>query len=60
MDFVIPQNGQSLIEAYKKWRSWADPKVNCDYSFHVAVTWWSEQVKEEMKQLTIDYGLIYF
>uniref|UniRef100_A0A7S4L6I6 dihydropyrimidinase n=1 Tax=Paramoeba aestuarina TaxID=180227 RepID=A0A7S4L6I6_9EUKA len=57
LDFVIPQNGQSLIEAYKTWRGWADPKVNCDYSFHVAVTWWSEQVKQEMKELTLEHGV---
>ena len=45
IDFVIPQKNQSLLAAYDQWRSWADPKVNCDYSFHVAVTWWSEEVR---------------
>ena len=44
LDFVLDQKNVSLIEAYKKWRSWADPKVCCDYSFHVGVTWWSDQV----------------
>ncbi|KAH0617503.1 hypothetical protein JD844_015844 [Phrynosoma platyrhinos] len=51
IDFAIPQKGASLIEAYEKWRSWADPKVCCDYSLHVGVTWWSDKVKEEMKTL---------
>ena len=27
IDFVIPQKGESLLEAYKRWRGWADPKV---------------------------------
>ncbi|XP_004680059.1 PREDICTED: dihydropyrimidinase [Condylura cristata] len=57
LDFAIPQKGGSLIEAFDTWRSWADPKVCCDYSLHVAVTWWSDQVKEEMKILTQDKGV---
>eukprot|EP01129_Flabellula_baltica_P005475 TRINITY_DN198_c0_g1_i1.p1 TRINITY_DN198_c0_g1~~TRINITY_DN198_c0_g1_i1.p1 ORF type:complete len:510 (-),score=137.01 TRINITY_DN198_c0_g1_i1:42-1523(-) len=57
LDFVIPRKGQSLIEAYHQWREWADEKVNCDYSFHVAVTWWSEQVSEEMGILVNEYGV---
>ncbi|XP_012862136.1 dihydropyrimidinase [Echinops telfairi] len=57
LDFAIPQKGESLLEAFATWRGWADPKVCCDYSLHVAVTWWSEQVKEEMKILTRDKGV---
>ncbi|KAM3928380.1 dihydropyrimidinase isoform 2-T2 [Leptodactylus fuscus] len=57
IDFAIPKKGSSLIEAYDTWRSWADPKVCCDYSLHVAVTWWSEKVKEEMAVLARDKGV---
>jgi dihydropyrimidinase len=57
LDFVIPQKGQSLIEAYHQWRRWADEKVNCDYSFHVAVTWWGEEVSEQMGLLTREHGV---
>lgn len=46
LDFVIPQNGQSLLEAYDLWRKTADPKVCCDYSLHVAVTWWNDKVNK--------------
>lgn len=45
IDFAIPQKGSSLIEAFETWRNWADPKVCCDYSLHVAVTWWSDKVR---------------
>ncbi|XP_075266138.1 dihydropyrimidinase-like isoform X3 [Convolutriloba macropyga] len=57
IDFVIPQKGEGLLQAYDKWRQWADPKVCIDYSFHVAVTWWSEAVKEEMETLVRDKGV---
>jgi len=57
IDFVIPAKGQPLIEAYNQWRSWADPKVNCDYSLHVAVTYWNEKVAEEMGKLSTQLGV---
>uniref|UniRef100_A0A8V0YK52 Dihydropyrimidinase n=2 Tax=Gallus gallus TaxID=9031 RepID=A0A8V0YK52_CHICK len=57
IDFAIPQKGCSLIEAFDKWKGWADPKVCCDYALHVAVTWWSDKVKEEMKSLVQDKGV---
>ncbi|KAJ2941007.1 hypothetical protein O0L34_g13136 [Tuta absoluta] len=58
IDFVMPQKGQSLIEAYNNWRQKADGKVCCDYALHVAVTWWSPAVKKEMEQLTTEqYGV---
>jgi dihydropyrimidinase len=47
IDFVIPPPRTSLVEAWHEWRSKAE-KAATDYGFHVAVTWWSEQVAEEM------------
>lgn len=29
----------------------------CDYSLHVAVTWWGKQTKEEIKVLTEEKGV---
>ncbi|XP_018414908.1 PREDICTED: dihydropyrimidinase [Nanorana parkeri] len=57
IDFAIPKKGHSLIEAFDTWKSWADPKVCCDYALHVAVTWWSDKVKEEMEILVRDRGV---
>lgn len=54
LDFVIPQRGKSLLEAYDQWRNTADPKVCCDYSLHVAVTWWSDKVKRKEKKQCSD------
>uniref|UniRef100_A0A8C7EZ62 Dihydropyrimidinase n=1 Tax=Oncorhynchus kisutch TaxID=8019 RepID=A0A8C7EZ62_ONCKI len=57
LDFVIPQRGTSLLEAYDRWRVTADAKVCCDYSLHVAVTWWSDKVKKEMETLAKEKGV---
>ncbi len=57
MDFVLPLKGDSLVEKYHLWRSWADPKVNCDYALHCAVTWWSDSVAKEMKVLAEELGV---
>ncbi len=31
-------------------------RANCDYSFHMAVTWWGEQVFDEMAEV-VDRGI---
>ncbi len=56
IDFAIPGPGVSLVET---WKSHAEKakKASADYSFHVAISWWSDQVKEEMGILTRDYGV---
>lgn len=43
IDFAIPNKGQTLSEAYKRWRGWADPKVHCDYTLHSAIVDWNGQ-----------------
>ena len=40
-----------MMEAYQRWRGWADPKVCCDYSFHMAVTYWDNTVADQMQQI---------
>jgi len=56
IDFVIPNPRQSLLEAYHCWRGWAQ-KAAADFGFHVAITWWSEQVREEMGVLVREHGV---
>lgn len=56
IDFVIPNPQQDIMEAYRQWRGWAE-KAAADYSFHVAITWWDESVREAMATLTRDYGV---
>lgn len=56
IDFVIPNPQQSLLEAFHTWRGWAQKSAS-DYGFHVAITWWSEQVAEEMGELVAKHGV---
>ncbi len=56
IDFVIPDPGQRLMDAYRQWRSWAEKSAG-DYSFHVAVTWWDETVHADMKTLVEEEGV---
>src|SRR5689334_14383176 len=56
IDFVIPSPKEKLLEAFKKWRGWAE-KAAADYSFHVAVTWWDESVPRDMGTLVKEHGV---
>jgi len=56
IDFVIPDPQENILEAYKKWRGWAE-KAAGDYGFHVAITWWSEQVRKDMGTLVNEEGI---
>ena len=56
IDFVIPDPQENILDAYKKWRGWAEKSAS-DYSFHVAITWWSEQVRKDMGTLVQQEGI---
>jgi dihydropyrimidinase len=56
IDFVIPNPKERLLDAYNKWRGWAE-KAATDYSFHVAVTWWDESVPRDMGTLVEKHGV---
>jgi dihydropyrimidinase len=56
IDFVIPSPQEPLMDAFRKWRGWAE-KAAADYSFHVAVTWWDESVHRDMGTLVRDEGV---
>ena len=56
VDFALPSPGQGLLDALKMWDNKAG-RANCDYSYHMAVTWWSEQVFDEMKTVIEDRGI---
>lgn len=43
VDFVLPGQGQGLMDAAQMWHN-KSGRANCDYSYHMAVTWWGEKV----------------
>jgi dihydropyrimidinase len=59
IDFALPSPGQSLLEALSMWDN-KSTRANCDYSFHMAVTWWGEQVFNEMETVVRDRGITTF
>jgi dihydropyrimidinase len=56
VDFVLPGQGQGLVDAMKGWHN-KSTMANCDYSFHMAVTWWGEKVFDEMPTVINDHGI---
>ncbi|MFT3711316.1 MAG: dihydropyrimidinase [Archangium sp.] len=50
IDFIIPNRNQNLLEARDFWFNNAKKSV-ADYAFHMAVTWFSDQVKKDMEHV---------
>jgi dihydropyrimidinase len=55
IDFCLPSPQQSLTEAHDAWSEWAR-KACADYGFHVAITWWSDRVEQQMAEM-VDRGV---
>jgi len=55
VDFCLPAPQQSLLDALKMWDN-KTTKASCDFSFHMAITWWGKQVFDEMAEV-VDKGI---
>ena len=58
VDFVLPGQGQGLLDGLQMWHN-KSGRANCDYSFHMAVTWWGEQVWNDIPKV-LDQGITTF
>ena len=56
VDFALPSPEQSLLEALQMWDN-KSTMAHCDYSFHMAITWWGEQVFNEMETVVRERGI---
>ena len=59
VDFALPSPGQGLHDALAMWHN-KSTRANCDYSYHMAVTWWGEQVFDEMATVIEKEGITTF
>lgn len=51
VDFVLPGQGQGLMDAMQMWHN-KSGRATCDYSYHMAITWWGEKVWDDMAAVT--------
>ena len=58
VDFVLPGQGQGLMDAAQMWHN-KSGRANCDYSYHMAITWWGQKVWEDM-ELSVKAGMTSF
>ncbi len=56
VDFALPGPDQSLLEALNMWDN-KSTRANCDYSFHMAITWWGERVFDDMQEIVQQKGI---
>ncbi|PLW78233.1 dihydropyrimidinase [Cohaesibacter celericrescens] len=56
VDFCLPDPGQNLLDALTRWDNKSTRAV-CDYSFHMAVTWWDKPVFEQMETVVKEKGI---
>jgi dihydropyrimidinase len=60
IDFAVPSKGETLTDAYNKWRGWADPQVNCDYALHAVLTDWNDNESPAQMKKMVEAGISSF
>ena len=58
VDFCIPGKGQRLMDAWADWDK-RSAKATTDYSYHMCITYWSDQVREDMAEV-VKHGVTTF
>jgi dihydropyrimidinase len=58
IDFALPSPGQGLLDALAMWSN-KSTRAHCDYSYHMAITWWDRAVFDEMPAV-VERGITSF
>ncbi len=56
VDFALPSPDQGLLDAIQMWDN-KSGRASCDYSFHMAITWWGEKVFDDMQEVVQKRGI---
>lgn len=51
IDFATQDKGGTLKQALEVWHKRADQRCSCDYGFHMAITDWNEQTRQELREM---------
>lgn len=60
IDFILQTQGKSLHNALEEWQGRSNGNCYGDYSFHMAVTDFNEETKEEVVQMIEEEGITSF
>ena len=60
IDFILQKQGNSLRSALEEWRGRSDGNCVGDYSFHMAVTDFNENTKQEIQGMIEKEGIVSF
>ena len=56
VDFCLPSPDQSLLSALNGWHN-KSTKAVCDYSYHMAITSWREEIFNDMEEVVKNKGI---
>lgn len=51
VDFATQYAGETLMEGLENWHKKAEGKCSCDYGFHMSISEWNENIKEEVDRM---------
>ncbi|MBP1041986.1 dihydropyrimidinase [Vagococcus sp. BWB3-3] len=59
IDFATPERGGTLRDCLAEWHQMAERKTSCDYSYHMSLIEWNQQIASEVP-LMIEEGISSF